>query len=560
MAYTSDGDADFGNGASDGPRKKQRIDGPRPMCTNCEQCQLRKGKCDGGRPICGWCAANNKACVYQEKKKPGLKAGYGRDLERRLSTLEETTSGREAELERKILLLEERLESHSQLLEQLNHHRPQQNGQRSPMAVGGANYGITTASPAASAHPSNQSHHSTHSVAAPSPYQHHPHRPGPGMFASPAASAQLSLQNFSEFPAQPGSLTSHASLHRSQSSQQMVPSASPAVVSRLSLDDQELPPLDLAYDLLELYFDRINPWFPLLDRKSTMNKIFRDPGPDDVILLHGIIATTIRFYDSSTQKVYRPEYMQRQAEFHEVSKQKVILRSFETPSIRGLQALVILCLDMVGSQNGGPGMFILASIARCATQLGLTSETFSLSTSPDYPSISTLRASVLSEPKDFVEDEMRRRLFWLIYILDRDTTVATAFDFVLDDSIIDRKLPCKDELFSANQPVETRWFSTSRRTDYSIDYPANLGAFAYLIELKGLLTKIHHFLKRPVNINAHADVEQWRRTYREIDCNLRNWRSSLPFELRNTDQVLNLGDGGQPMTSSWVLLQVTYYT
>ena len=46
--------------------------------------QIRKGKCDRGQPSCGWCVANQKACEYKERKKPGLRAGYGRDLERRL--------------------------------------------------------------------------------------------------------------------------------------------------------------------------------------------------------------------------------------------------------------------------------------------------------------------------------------------------------------------------------------------------------------------------------------------------------------------------------------------
>lgn len=57
-----------------------------------------------------------------------------------------------------------------------------------------------------------------------------------------------------------------------------------------------------------------------------------------------------------------------------------------------------------------------------------------------YPSIYTLRAMVLPEPKSFIEDESRRRLFWMIYLLDRYATVATAFEFALDEKEIDRKL------------------------------------------------------------------------------------------------------------------------
>lgn len=41
-------------------------------------------KCDRGQPSCGWCTRNGAICEYKERKKPGLRAGYGRELEQRL--------------------------------------------------------------------------------------------------------------------------------------------------------------------------------------------------------------------------------------------------------------------------------------------------------------------------------------------------------------------------------------------------------------------------------------------------------------------------------------------
>ena len=34
-----------------------------------------------------WCAKNGQLCEYKERKKPGLRAGYGRELEARLGEL-----------------------------------------------------------------------------------------------------------------------------------------------------------------------------------------------------------------------------------------------------------------------------------------------------------------------------------------------------------------------------------------------------------------------------------------------------------------------------------------
>lgn len=39
---------------------------------------------DRGQPSCGWCSRNDQICEYKERKKPGLRAGYGRELEQRL--------------------------------------------------------------------------------------------------------------------------------------------------------------------------------------------------------------------------------------------------------------------------------------------------------------------------------------------------------------------------------------------------------------------------------------------------------------------------------------------
>lgn len=67
-------------GPSSSSSKKRK----RPMSVSCEICKTRKVKCDRGQPSCGWCLRNGQLCEYKERKKPGLRAGYGRELEARL--------------------------------------------------------------------------------------------------------------------------------------------------------------------------------------------------------------------------------------------------------------------------------------------------------------------------------------------------------------------------------------------------------------------------------------------------------------------------------------------
>lgn len=330
--------------------------------------------------------------------------------------------------------------------------------------------------------------------------------------------------------------------------------------------DQDLPPYDLLYALVDLYFKHINTWCPILYRKTTLDSLF---GPSmieetDKILLHAIVATTLRY---STDARLTED---RRRHYHAVSKQRVLLYGMENSSVKSLQALVILALDLVGDSNGPPGWNIMALITRSVVQLGLAVESSSFSVSPHFTSIYTLRAMILPEPKDFIEDESRRRLFWMIYLLDRYATIATAFEFALNDREIDRTLPCREDLWVKNQKVETRWFSDTHQYDthheqnnrespeYKMDNPQNLGAFAYYIEILGIFSKIHTFLKDPVDISALSDVEQWQMRYKELDNTLTSWKFGLPGEFGNMAKLFQ--PGAKQLNCGWVMLHATYHT
>jgi hypothetical protein len=99
---------------------------------------------------------------------------------------------------------------------------------------------------------------------------------------------------------------------------------------------------------------------PILHRRSTLDTLFGASTLEeaDRILLHAIVATTLRFStDSRLTEQSRERY-------HTTSKQKVLLYGLENSSVKALQALVILALDTVGSSNGPPGWNLLALITR----------------------------------------------------------------------------------------------------------------------------------------------------------------------------------------------------
>jgi hypothetical protein len=288
-----------------------------------------------------------------------------------------------------------------------------------------------------------------------------------------------------------------------------------------------------------------------------LNRLFQSNlEQEDKILLHAIVATTLRYANDSR---LTSEFREWQ---HKISMDKVILYGMKHSSVKSLQAMVILSLDLIGDSNGPPGWNMLAVMTRSVVQLGLAVESTSLSVAPIVPSIYTLRAMILPEPADFIEDESRRRLFWVIYMLDRYVATATAFDYALDDKDIDRKLPCRDDLFNKNESVKTRWFRISDWNDYmgTMERHGNLGSFSYYIEILGILSKIHKFLKKPVDIGALSDVENWQREYRELDRELQFWKYNLPNEYSNMSRAFDQSSKNKVVNCGWVMLHAAYQT
>ncbi|KAK5999484.1 hypothetical protein QM012_005337 [Aureobasidium pullulans] len=539
-------------------RKRKR---PRPLSVSCELCKIRKVRCDRGKPSCGWCVRNSQICEYKERKKPGLRAGYGRELEARLDKLENVLQAQQQLLQHFTSVIP------GLTNQQLNHQSPSaistaqsvDHGARSEAALymqrpashasvtspasaitntGFGVHGLNTAQPAQQGEQYPQSlQESQQQLSTPhARLDFHPEAPyAPGN--PPLESPSLNIPG----SGQTGTLTSP----QLQTPSQIVTS-----------QDAELPPYDLLYSLVDLFFKHVNTWAPILHRRSTLDSLFGTSSLEeaDRILLHAIVATTLRF----SNDVRLTE--QTRERYYSNSKQKVLLYGLENSSVKALQALVILALDIVGCSNGPPGWNLLALIARSVVQLGLAVETTSTSVSPLYPSIYTLRAMVLPESNDWIEDESRRRLFWMVYLLDRYATIATAFEFALDDKEIDRKLPCRDDLFARNQPVETRWFHTSERTDYTLNKPENLGSLSYYIEIVGILSRIHRFLKKPVDIGDLSDVEQWQREYRELDSALNSWKFSLPGEYGNMARLFNPNGSSKIVNCIWIMLHITYHT
>lgn len=500
---------------------------------SCEACKNRKVKCgmptcpnqtsvlliasDRAQPSCGWCSRNDHPCEYKERKKPGLRAGYGRELEGRLDRLE------------------------SQLHEQARLLAAHLAGS---CTISGESTHIASLSQP----PQTQTSFASHGV----------RFNGETNAPQPAIDPSLSHTTTQVYQQQTDSQPNHG--HGYTPSVQSAPLNSPPATGPyqpLNVFHEQtvpLPPYDLLYSLVDLYFKHINVWLPLLDRKTTKDRLFGALTLEeaDRVLLHAIVAVTLRFSPDPRLTV------ESRQQYHSTSKQRVQLYGLDNSNVRSLQALVILAVDVTGDTNGPPGWNLLSLISRSVVQLGLAVEAASTIAAPIYPSIATLRAAVLPEAKTWVEDEERRRVFWTVFILDRYTTLATAFEFALDEKEVDRRLPCRDDLFAANRPTETRIFKPTQKPGHTATVGDMHGHLSYHCELMSILGHIHQFLKRPVDIASSTDVEQWQASYRSLDSELNAWHFSLPDEFANITRMIKTNIPVKNASIGWIMLHAAY--
>jgi hypothetical protein len=519
----ADADADA-SPAGQPPKKRKREKHDK---TSCELCKARKVKCDRVEPACGACVRHNRSCVYLERQKPGSRIGFTLELEAKVNRIDALLQALGRRVEDHIsqdqahALSPAVSSSHASQVDALRHEQQQQQQQPHPVTPG-----------------------RTPAISSPFwPPQQDATGAGPGTAGRAVTHTPLSAPYSNSNP-HPNPAPDFPGSQRGASS--LFPGA-------------DLPPHDMVYALVDLYFKHCNTWCPILDRKTTFAIFFGSTSFEDAdrVLLHAIVATTLRFLKDARLS---PEM---KLHYRAGSKRVVQMYAMENVSIPALRALVIICLDELGTSNGPRGWNMLAVLAQNVRQLDLFDESsvYLSAEAEDVPRTGTIRRIAAGRPESWIEDEGRRRLCWMIYLLDRYSTIATAtFDFMLDDKKMNRVLPCSYDLFSKNVPVETRSLNPTPdqhgAVRYAVNKPENLGSFSYHCEILRILSRVHDFLKAPVDVSSAGDMADWRNMYRVLDGALDNWLQSLPSEYNRISALCHSDPASR--VANWFMLHSAY--
>lgn len=173
-----------------------------------------------------------------------------------------------------------------------------------------------------------------------------------------------------------------------------------------------------------------------------------------------------------------------------------------------------------------------------------------------------MKAVRLVQPsEDWTELEERRRLFWIIFLLDRFCSVSTGWNTSLTSDDVHRRLPADGGYFTREEPVTTPYFgiwdkaaarigrslahvpAQYNEDDSTIEQPqgaspnsangyidaSKLGAFAYCVEATESLSQVTtFFLQQQINWQDKEHAINWLTRFKELDLRLVHWKLFLP--------------------------------
>lgn len=446
----------------------------------CSACRRKKQKCSREEP-CRTCISSGSECIYEDAQRRGAKPGYIDALIKRMDTLEALVLGQSMLLGHAVAPAKDASDDPPSLDETLQAVR-QRLLQRS------------------------NKRRRTHSVS---------------NCSSPSGTYVLAPPSHSK--GRGGADTS--TLHMLGNS----PKAS-------------VPPTHVMRELVNIYFDRIHPWIPILHRPDIEAVLETQNGSLPDIVLLALTAVSIRFYTSDRQ--IQELYSRR---CHDA----VVLACMDRFSVQTLQASIILAFNTIGSGKGPTSWSIVSSATRIVEQLGLAVEDEGMSQNKLLN-----RIGFLPPAKNLTERESFRRIFWCIFLLDRFCSVATGWHTGLSIDHIKRRLPVEGCFWRDQVNKKAKFFDIdNNKIEPDVDTDAT-GGLAYLIEASECLNRVATFLlEESVDLSNSESLRQWFERFQSLDAMLIRWKTFLPARW----QVAGIDATGK-MDENLTLAHVTHNT
>ncbi|KAF9925425.1 hypothetical protein FBU30_004781 [Linnemannia zychae] len=288
--------------------------------------------------------------------------------------------------------------------------------------------------------------------------------------------------------------------------------------------ERELPSREEMDVLLGLYFRYMYPFAPMFIRRIFMEQHQKRPDLSQILILNAIFCNACWYSDDPVIRQDSTKYFNRA---------KIILdETYHVSRISTVQALLLMSHHQYAVGNYSGGWLYTGMATRIAHDIGLHRQDFQV-----------------NEP---AEAEIRKRVWWAVYIADR-----------LGGGVLGRPLNLRDKEYNVEMPSDD-WINEIGGDD-EVEYPYEperivscrlLWAVKLFMQMGNVLNTMH-CIEAEINGAFLADIS--RTQLPQLHNSLTSWFLSLPNELMYTPYTMS-PNSNHPPSPPTALMHMFYYT
>ncbi|KAJ9412307.1 fungal-specific transcription factor domain-containing protein [Fusarium oxysporum] len=294
-----------------------------------------------------------------------------------------------------------------------------------------------------------------------------------------------------------------------------------------------LPSKEIQEHLAEVFFDNIyGQSYHLLHKPSYMRKLKNGTLPPVLVLT--VCAVAARFTSSPLVSSSGPEFLR--GEEWASHARDICTRRYEWPNLTILTCLLILGLHEFGTCQGGRSWALGGQAIRMAFALQLHKD---LEYDP-------LDRNGTKTQLSFIDREIRRRIMWACFLMDRFNSSGTDRPMFVREDTIQIPLPVKEKYFQFGLPAPTEMLDgrvphpPSPNDGQIADVRENMGVAAFLIRAITLWGRITTYLSqgcKDLDPNPLWEDESHHMKHLNDAVNL---EASLPLSLKYSAENLEV--------------------
>ncbi|ETN40371.1 uncharacterized protein HMPREF1541_04648 [Cyphellophora europaea CBS 101466] len=286
-----------------------------------------------------------------------------------------------------------------------------------------------------------------------------------------------------------------------------------------------LPPKEEALSLFKDFFENFNCMFPLYHEPTFMHLVdkqySRDPYEGSGWWASINVALAIAYRIRVMSNVVPQEDDQKAWLYLKNAMGVLTELTLRNTDLLSVQALLGMALFLGGTPNPQPSFFLISAAIRQSHSIGLHKRGSAFNLNP-------------------IEAEQRKRVFWIAYMLDKDTCLRSGRPPAQDDDDMNVELPSNDPPDNiGNIPLEGG---------------GKVNLFRLMCEFAIISSKVY---RRLYSVQASRQTDgELLNTIGEIDKELEAWKDSIPLDFRPEHEIKT---SHTPLILHIVVLHFSYY-